>query len=126
MKDICTAIVRVLMKRYIKFPVGEGLHDLIASFEDKWGFLNCGSAINDSHIPIAAPVDYHTDYYNRKVYYSMSIQGVVDHKYCSTGQAVSMRHVCLLIHLFMKRECQERCFKVSLSEFVMKTFKLQL
>ena len=114
------------MKRYIKFPVGEGLHDLIASFEDKWGFLNCGGATNDSHIPIAAPVDYHTDYYNRKVYYSMSIQGVVDHIYCSTGQAVSMRHVCLLIHLFMKRECQERCFKVSLSEFVMNTFKLQL
>ena len=126
MKDICTAIVRVLMKRYIKFPVGEGLHDLIASFEDKWGFPNCGGATNDSHIPIALPVDYHTDYYNRKGYYSMSIQGVVDYKYCSTVQAVSSMHVCLLIHLFMKRECQERCFKVSLSEFVMKTFKLQL
>ena len=56
MKDICTAIVRVLMKRYIKISVGEGLHDLIASFEDKWGFPNCGGAINGSHIPIALPV----------------------------------------------------------------------
>ena len=58
----------------------------------------------------------------------MIVQGVADHKYCFmdiyilAGQAVSMRHVYLLIHLFTKRECQERCSKVSLSEFVMKTF----
>ena len=40
------------------------------------------SAIVGCHIPIASPASNRTDYYNRKGWYSLLIQGVVDHSYC--------------------------------------------
>ena len=38
-------------------------------------------AINGSHVPVTPPALNHTDYYNRKGWYSVLIQAVVDHKY---------------------------------------------
>ena len=80
-KQVCTAIVKVLMKRYIKFPVGQALNEVVDGFKDTWDFPNCGGAIDGCHIPMAAPVEFHTDFYNRKGWYSMIIQAVADHKY---------------------------------------------
>jgi hypothetical protein len=34
-----------------------------------------------AHIPVRAPILNHTDYYNRKGWYSIIIQAVVDHNY---------------------------------------------
>ena len=45
------------------------------------GFPQCARGIDGSHIPIAAPELNNTDYYNRKGWYSMLIQAVVDHVY---------------------------------------------
>uniref|UniRef100_A0A8C3F7J4 DDE Tnp4 domain-containing protein n=1 Tax=Chrysemys picta bellii TaxID=8478 RepID=A0A8C3F7J4_CHRPI len=44
------------------------------------GFPNCGGAIDGTHIPILAPEHQATDYVNRKGYFSMLLQALVDHK----------------------------------------------
>ena len=80
-KQICTSIVKVLLKCYIKFPFGDALEEVVEGFRSHWGFPNCAGAIDGSHIPMAAPVDYHSDYYNCKGWYSMIVQAVADHKY---------------------------------------------
>ena len=65
----------------IQFPSGSRLDDLVDGFLTKWGVPQCVGAIDGCHVPIACPVMNHTDYYNRKGWYSMILQGVVDHSY---------------------------------------------
>ena len=79
--EFCKAVVKVVLKKYISMPKGDNLRQMI---EQSWGFPNCGRAIDGSHIPISAPVELHTDFYNRKGWYSIVLQGLVDHKYCFT------------------------------------------
>ena len=69
------------MEVYIKCPTGEELKRAVARFEEKWGFPQCVGAIDGSHVPIAAPELNHTDYFNRKGWYSMIIQAIVDQDY---------------------------------------------
>uniref|UniRef100_A0A1X7UN39 DDE Tnp4 domain-containing protein n=1 Tax=Amphimedon queenslandica TaxID=400682 RepID=A0A1X7UN39_AMPQE len=78
-RQVCTAIVKVLMRKYIKYPSGSALISVIDGFKAKCGFPNCGGAIDGSHIPISSPVEFHSDYYNRKGWYPMIIQAVADH-----------------------------------------------
>ena len=68
------------MERYTQFPSGDDMK-VLDCFEEKWGFPQCVGAINESHIPISAPELNHTDYYNRKGWYSMAVQAIVDHDY---------------------------------------------
>uniref|UniRef100_A0A1X7SK58 DDE Tnp4 domain-containing protein n=1 Tax=Amphimedon queenslandica TaxID=400682 RepID=A0A1X7SK58_AMPQE len=79
--ETCAAIVSVLMKRFIKFPKGDELNDIVQGCEKKWGLPQCAGAIDGSHIPISAPANNHTDYYNRKGFYSVVIQAIVDYRY---------------------------------------------
>ena len=69
-----------LNKKLIKFPVSEELK-VLNEFNEMWRFLNCGGVINGCHIPIIASTKFHSDYYNRKGWFSMILQGVADHKY---------------------------------------------
>ena len=75
------AIVMKLKGQYITFPTGEAQREVINGFESKWGFPQCVGAIDGSHIPVRAPLLNHTDYYNRKGWYSILVQAVVDHRY---------------------------------------------
>ena len=43
-----------------------------------WDFPQTVGAIDGSHIPILKPVDCPSDYYNRKGFYSVIVQAVVD------------------------------------------------
>ena len=72
----CRAIVKVLMKQYIKFPSGNDFDRVVDEFKTKWGVPQCFGAIYGCHIPICAPSEQHTDYYNRKGWYSMIVQGL--------------------------------------------------
>ncbi len=38
--------------------------------------------MDGTHIPIKKPVENSTDYMNRKGFYSINVQGCVDHRYC--------------------------------------------
>ena len=80
-EEVAGLIVENLMPRFIRFPVGADLDKVVADFEERWGFPQCAGAIDGSHIPIKAPREYHADYYNRKGWYSVILQGLVDSKY---------------------------------------------
>lgn len=78
-KEVCTAIVHVLLPKYIKFPVGEGMKEVVDGFKHKWGFPQCAGAVDGTHIPIVSPEEYPADYYNRKGWHSILMQGTVNH-----------------------------------------------
>ena len=79
--DTCNAIVRTLQSKYISFPVGDDLQGVIDGFQTKWQMVQCAGAIDGCHIPVRPPAMNHTDYYNRKGWYSVILQAVVDDKY---------------------------------------------
>ncbi|KAA8578711.1 hypothetical protein FQN60_009233, partial [Etheostoma spectabile] len=53
---------------------------MAAYTESRWGIPQCVGAIDGSHIPIIAPQEYHCEYFNRKGWHSIILQGVVDGK----------------------------------------------
>nr|XP_055024604.1 uncharacterized protein LOC129414563 [Misgurnus anguillicaudatus] len=83
--EFCEAVRRVLMPQYIKLPKGDDLQEVIEGFQQRWGFPQCGGAIDGSHIPIIAPEDNHAEYFNRKGWHSVLLHGVVDHRFCFTN-----------------------------------------
>ena len=80
-KEVCEAVVEHLMPKYIRLPQGEDFRQVVDGFHDRWGFPQVGGAIDGSHIPIVAPPEHHCDYFNRKGWHSVIMQGVVDHRY---------------------------------------------
>ena len=78
--DVCNALVESLLDDYVRFPKDEDLKDVVAGYEEHWGFPNCGGAIDGTHIPIRAPQEAHGDYVNRKGFYSIIMQAVCDYK----------------------------------------------
>ena len=79
--ETCRAIIQKLLPLYIRFPTGSGLADVVRGFKDKFGIPQCAGSIDGSHVPVTPPSMNHTDYYNRKGWYSMLVQAVVDHNY---------------------------------------------
>lgn len=83
-QDTCRAIVTVLLPKYIRFPEGERLKETVKGFHEKWGIPQCAGSIDGTHIPVRPPSMNHTDYYNRKGWYSVIVQAVVDHNFLFT------------------------------------------
>ena len=79
--DTCAAIIQVLRSQYISFPAGEDLKNVVERFKAKWDIPQCAGAIDGSHIPVKPPANNHTDYFNRKGWYSVLLQAVVDDEY---------------------------------------------
>ena len=83
-KETCTTIVKVLLPKYVRFPVGDKLKETVQGFYDRWGIPQCAGSIDGSQIPVRAPALNHTDYCNKKWWYSIIVQAVVDHNYLLT------------------------------------------
>ena len=87
-QNTCKAIVDNLLSIYISFPRGEDLCHVVEGFKNKWGMIQCAGSIHGCHIPVRPPASNHTDYYNRKGWYSVLLQGVVDQKYLFTDTCI--------------------------------------
>ena len=80
LKDVCSAIVKYLLPSYITFPKGAALKEVIDGFKNNLGFPQCMGAVDGSHIPIISPHECPADYYNRKGWHSIILQGTADHR----------------------------------------------
>ena len=78
--DTCDTIAGVLMPQYVRIPQGVEIHEMVSGYECRWGFPQTIGAIDGSHIPILKPQESASDYYNRKGYYFMLMQAVVDYR----------------------------------------------
>lgn len=80
-RRVTCAIVDHLMPEIIQFPEGDRFDEVINGFEERWGFPQCIGAIDGTHIPITPPAHCRTDFCNRKGWYSINAQCIVDHQY---------------------------------------------
>ena len=71
-------IVTHLLPKYVKIPSGDRLKEIVEGFELILGFPQAVGAIDGTHIPIIRPQYSPADYYNRKGFYSIIMQGFVD------------------------------------------------
>lgn len=65
-KEVCAAIVKVLLPRYIRVPVGDELKKVVEGFKDELGFPQCAGVVDGTHIPIISPEECLVDYFNCK------------------------------------------------------------
>ncbi|KAI0212315.1 hypothetical protein LSAT2_002792, partial [Lamellibrachia satsuma] len=86
--EVCAAILSQMMHRFIRLPTRDKLEEIVAGFHDRWGFPHCAGAADGTHIPFIASDEYHIDYPNRKGWYSLLMQPVVDHQYRFTDVCI--------------------------------------
>ena len=75
-----SAIKSVLLKKFIRWPSTATMEKYASEFENLHGIPNVVGAVDGSHIPIVAPRFHAADYYNRKGFHSILLQGVVSSK----------------------------------------------
>ena len=78
--DTCKAITTHLLNKFVRVPEGQRLDEDSEGFEHKRGFPQAVGAVDGTHIPIICPEDSGADYYNRKCFYSIIMQAVVDYQ----------------------------------------------
>ena len=78
-QEVCAAITEKLLPTNIQFPTGEKLQQTVDGFMDRYGFPQCFGVVDGSHIPIVSPQYFPADYYNRKGWHSVILQGTVNH-----------------------------------------------
>ncbi|OAE32235.1 hypothetical protein AXG93_1089s1000 [Marchantia polymorpha subsp. ruderalis] len=75
------AVKLLLLKRFIRWPSTTTMDKFAREFEDIHGIPYVVDAVDDSHIPNVALSLHAADYYNRKGFHSILLQGVVSSKY---------------------------------------------
>ncbi|XP_032688007.1 putative nuclease HARBI1 [Odontomachus brunneus] len=75
-----TAFILSLAPRIIKYPSLVEKQEIAAFYEEEKGFPGIIGAIDGTHIRINKPIEDPDSYINRKQYFSLHIQGTVNHK----------------------------------------------
>ena len=73
--------MEVMFKSYVQLPTVHEVEDEIAGFYNLAGFPQVVGAVDGCHVPIMAPHENKEDYINRKHFYSIILQGLVDIDY---------------------------------------------
>ena len=76
--NTCHAIETHLLPECVQIPSGNRMKEVVEGFEKYWGFPQAAGAIDGTHIPIVRPQESAYDYYNRKGFYSIIMQALVD------------------------------------------------
>lgn len=79
-KEVCSCIVSQLLRQYVQMPQADALKEVVKGFANDHDFPQCAGAVDGTHIPIASPRDCPADYYNRKGWHSIIMQGTVNSK----------------------------------------------
>ena len=67
-----------VLSLYIRYPCSQAFANTLKDFKEKYDLIQCVGVIDGSHIPVKPPELNHMDHYNRKGWYSVIIQAVVD------------------------------------------------
>lgn len=76
--DTFDAIANHLVPHYICVPKDAAFRDIVDGFLEIWGFPLTIRAIDGTHIPIIQPAESSADYFNRKSFYSVIMQAMMD------------------------------------------------
>ena len=79
-KEVCTYIVDKLLPEYIRMPQANALKEVVSSFASEYNFPQCVGAVDGTHIPITSPQECPADYFNRKGWHSVIMQGTVNNR----------------------------------------------
>uniref|UniRef100_A0A8C4VE01 DDE Tnp4 domain-containing protein n=1 Tax=Gopherus evgoodei TaxID=1825980 RepID=A0A8C4VE01_9SAUR len=79
--QVAKAIIKLLLRKIVTLGNVQVIVDGFAAM----GFPNCGGVIDGTHIPILALEHQGNHYINRKGYFTMVLQALVDHKGCFTN-----------------------------------------
>ena len=76
--NTCHAIATHLLPECVQIPNHNRIKEVVEGFEKYLGFPQAAGAIDGTHIPIVRPQESASDYYNRKGFYSIIMQAMVD------------------------------------------------
>jgi len=81
LRDFINVLITKFLAEKIVFPNTElEINEVTSGFKRIGRIPNMIGIIDSSHIPIKAPHLFPVDYFNRKGFYSIVLQAVVDHK----------------------------------------------
>ena len=81
LRDVVNILITKFLSEKIVFPSTElEINEITNGFRRIGRIPNVIGAIDGSHIPIKAPHLFPVDYFNRKGFYSIVLQALVDHK----------------------------------------------
>jgi hypothetical protein len=116
--EFVTAVLAIFKPRYVRWPTTRAeLKKLADGFECLRGIPRVVGAIDGSRIPIIAPSEWPADYYNRKGYHSILLQGIVDSNSCFWNYDVGWAGSLHDYNLFKRSKAFDNCERGSLQGF---------